>query len=113
MWENGSESENAIRENETMRPSNSYLSAACAFVLVSPGFAIAQQTCESLKDLKLDHATVVTAAAQEPAPLKMPPGTPFKVSDFTVPRHCEVTAIARPTSDSEIDFTLWLPPKDV
>ena len=108
------ESENAIRENETMRQWNGFLSAACAFVLASPGFAIAQQACESLKDLKLDHATVVTAAAQEQAPLKASPGTPFKVPpDFTVPRHCEVTAIARPTADSEIDFTLWLPPKEV
>jgi feruloyl esterase len=105
--------ENEIRENDTMRPLNTFLSAACAFVLASPGLTIAQQTCESLKDLKLDHATVVSAAAQEPAPLKAPPGTPFKVPDFTIPRHCEVTAIARPTVDSEIDFTLWLPPKDV
>src|SRR5580658_51118 len=107
------ESENATRENETMCPRNGFLTAACAFVLASPGSAIAQQTCESLKDLKLDHAMVVTALAQEPAPLKASPDTPFKVPDFTVPRHCEVTAIARPTADSEIGFTLWLPPKDV
>ncbi|MGA8727493.1 MAG: tannase/feruloyl esterase family alpha/beta hydrolase, partial [Terracidiphilus sp.] len=95
-----------------MRPWNGFLSAACAFVLASPGFAIAQQTCESLKDLKLDHAVVVTAVALETAPLKMPPGAVSKVPDVPVPRHCEVTAIARPTTDSEIDFTLWLPPKD-
>src|SRR5579863_1134006 len=72
----------------------------------------AQQACESLKSLKLDHATVVTAASMEAAPLKQPPGMPFKVPDETVPLHCEVTGVARPTSDSEIAITVWLPPKE-
>jgi hypothetical protein len=81
-------------------------------MIASPSFAIAQQACEALKDIKLDHATVVSAVSQEPAPLKQPPGIPYKVPDITVPRHCEVSGVARPTSDSEIEFTLWLPPRE-
>lgn len=72
----------------------------------------AQMTCEALKDVKLDHATVVSAVAQEPAPLKQAPGVPLKVPDIRVPAHCEVTGIARPTVDSEITFLLLLPPRE-
>jgi feruloyl esterase len=78
--------------------------------MASPGLVLAQQSCEALKDLKLEYAIIVSATSQERAPLKQPPGIPFKVPDVTVPRHCEVRAIARPTSDSEIGFTVWLPP---
>jgi hypothetical protein len=88
------------------------LALAGGALMVAASSAAAQQACESLKNLKLDHATVVTAALMEPAPLKQPPGVPFKVPNVTVPRHCEVTGVARPTSDSEIDITLWLPPAE-
>ena len=86
--------------------------AGCVVLLGNSRSAIAQQPCETLKNLKLDHATVVTAVSMEPAPLKQPPGIPIKVPDVTVPGHCEVTGVARPTSDSEINFILWLPPKE-
>jgi hypothetical protein len=85
--------------------------AGCALIMAGTS-AMSQPACENLKNLKLDHATVATAASMEPAPLKQPPGMPFKVPDVTVPLHCEVTGVARPTSDSEIDITLWLPPKE-
>jgi feruloyl esterase len=86
-----------------------FLFALYTFVMASPGLVLAQQNCEALKDLKLEHAVVVSATLQEPAPLELPPGFPLKVPDVNVPRHCEVRAIARPTSDSEIGFTVWLP----
>jgi feruloyl esterase len=85
-----------------MLPRTGFLLALCAFVPVLAIAVSAQQSCEALKDVKLEHAAVVTATLQEAAPLKQTPA-------ITVPRHCEVTAIARPTSDSEIHFTLWLP----
>ena len=72
----------------------------------------AQTACEALKDAKLDHASVVSAVIQEAALLKQPPGVPFKIPDIRVPWHCEVTGIARPTTDSEITFLLWLPAKE-
>jgi len=86
--------------------------AACALLITISQSTLAQQPCEALKDLKLDHATVVTARSEQPTPLKQPPGMPFKVPDVTVPLHCEVSGVARPTSDSEINFTIWLPPKE-
>ncbi len=91
--------------------SRHFVVAACA-LLMAGASSPAQQACENLKNLKLDHATVVTAASMEPGPLKQPAGMPFKVPDVTVPLHCEVTGVARPTSDSEIDITLWLPPQE-
>ena len=87
--------------------------AACALILTAPTLAGAAQVCEGLKDLKLDHAIEVSAAWVEPAPLKQPSGRPNEAPKVKVPRHCEVAVIARPTSDSEINFLLWLPPQDV
>jgi feruloyl esterase len=83
-----------------------------ALAIVHGGIATAQQSCEKLKDLKVDHVSIVTAMPIAPGPLKPAPGIPFKLPEVTVPRHCEVTGIARPTSDSEIGFTLWLPPAE-
>lgn len=91
---------------------NGLVIAGFALMIAGPRFALSQLTCEKLKDLKLDRATVVTSTETTPGPLKAPPGFPVKMPDVTVPQHCEVTAIARPTSDSEINFTLWLPPKE-
>jgi feruloyl esterase len=96
-----------------MRLQSFLVRAGCTLIVAGANYAIAQQTCEGLKNLKLDHATVVSAVSVEPAPLKQPSGVPFKVPNVTVPRHCEVFGVARPTSDSEIDFTIWLPPQDV
>ncbi len=82
-----------------------------ALAIGAPGGAlIAQQTCESLTALKLDRAAVTSAAMLDAAPLKPPPNAYFKLPPVTVPQHCEVKGVARPTSDSEINFELWLPP---
>src|ERR1700729_4272582 len=56
---------------------------------------MAQQPCESLASLKLAHTTVTSATSA--------------AATANVPAHCAVQAIARPTSDSEIRFELWLP----
>jgi len=86
--------------------------AVCGVMVLGSSFAMAQTSCADLKNLKLDHATIVSAIAVESGPLKQPPDMPSKVPNVTVPQHCEVNGVARPTSDSEIDFTLWLPPGD-
>ena len=99
-------------KGEAMLVRNPMVLATCV-LLASPTFAVAAQVCEGLKDLKLDHATVISAAWVEPAPLKQTPGLPFEVPKVNVPRHCEVIGIARPTSDSGIGFVLWLPPQDL
>lgn len=80
--------------------------------MAGAGVAVADEACEGLKNLTIDHVTIVSAVSAEAAPLKQPPGMPFKVPEVTVPPHCDVSGVARPTSDSEIGFTLWLPPAD-
>jgi len=58
----------------------------------------AQQPCESLMKLALPHATVTSAAVV--------------AATAEIPSHCDVKASARPTSDSEINFEVWLPSSD-
>ena len=83
-----------------------------AFILSGCCLVTAAQTCEGLKNLKLDHAEITSAVSAEAGPLKQPAGSPFKVPDVKIPAHCEVTGVARPTADSEIGFALWLPAPD-
>src|SRR5580692_3821486 len=64
-----------------------------ASALAWPAFA--QQTCESLTSLKLSHTTVSAATTA--------------AATSNIPAHCAIQATARPTSDSEIKFELWLP----
>src|SRR5580700_2395510 len=70
------------------------LSASLVFAIAARLFA--QQPCEGLTKLNLPHTTVTSAASVAATP--------------TIPAHCDVKATARPTSDSEINFELWLPP---
>jgi feruloyl esterase len=95
-----------------MRLWNGLGTGLIALIIASSNFVKAQPACEALKDIKLDHATVVSAVSQEAGPLKPAAGIPVKVPEVTVPKHCEVSGVARPTSDSEIKFTLWLPPRE-
>ena len=83
---------------------------AFSWIAVTPGLLAAQQACEDLKKLALDHVTITSAVPVEAGPLKQPAGAPVRQPDVTVPSHCEVAGVARPTSDSEIGFLLWLPP---
>jgi feruloyl esterase len=76
----------------------------------APAILEAQQSCESLTAVRLDHAQVLSAANIPAAPLKTPPASPFPLPAVTVPAHCEVKAVARPSADSEIQFEIWLPP---
>ncbi len=68
--------------------------------------ALAQGTCEKLKDLQL-RGTTVTAAEDVPSgSFKLPPGlTP----SIDVPAFCRVRGEIKPTTDSLIKFEVWLP----
>jgi len=58
----------------------------------------AQQPCDNLTKLVLPHTTVTSAV--------------IVAGTAEIPAHCDVKATARPTSDSEIKFEVWLPPSD-
>ena len=96
-----------------MRFQTACLKAGCALVLACSTCALAQSSCDNLRNLKLEHASVIAAKWVEAGPLKVPAGSWGTSQEVPVPRHCELTAVSRPTSDSEIDFLVWLPaPED-
>ena len=79
-----------------------FVRASLIVVLGAPGgMILAQQSCESLTGLRLDHATIISAVSVDEAELKKPP--------VTVRAHCDLKGVARPSSDSEINFELWMP----
>jgi len=80
------------------------LLTVCAAGLI-PAAASAAQPCSSLASLPLPNNTTITLAAPVPAG----PFTPPDFSTVTVPAFCRVSGVARPTSDSEIKFEVWLP----
>ena len=81
-----------------------------AAILFGSHAAYAQQSCESLVNLKLPSTLIASAAsvAERAAPAPAAPGAP-PASPGAVPAHCEVRGVIRPSRDSEIKFALWLP----
>ena len=69
--------------------------------------ALAQQPCESLKGLKFHNASITSAVLVPERAAAGAPGMPVPAGNL--PEHCVVLAIAKPTSDSEIGFEIWLP----
>jgi pimeloyl-ACP methyl ester carboxylesterase len=69
----------------------------------------AQTSCEALANLTLTNATITSAASVAAGSYKPPaaPGLPAPTKDL--PAFCRVAGVAKPTSDSEIRFEVWLP----
>jgi len=65
----------------------------------------AQQTCQGLTSLALEHATITSATAVPEGPV----GGGRGGAPVVAAAHCAVQGIIRPTKDSEIHFELWLP----
>jgi len=72
--------------------------------------AFAQNPCESLKELKLTNVLIDSASIVPEGAAKVSPGN--STLRKLVPEHCAIQAIAKPTSDSEIHFEVWLPVKN-
>ena len=87
--------------------------AAFSSLVLTFAAARAQNPCEALKDLKFDHSQVTAAKWSEAGPVNVPMGFPPKDQAIPAVRHCEVSLVSRPTTDSEIGILLWLPaPED-
>ena len=82
-----------------------FLSLGCASVFTVMTSAAAATPCSSLSTLSLPNNTIITLAAPVPAGQFTPPD----FATVKVPAFCRVSGIARPTSDSEIKFEVWLP----
>ena len=80
-----------------------------AVLALFPCAALAQTPCEKLADVTLTNATVTSATSVAAGSYKPPagPGQPAPSADL--PAFCRVAGIAKPTSDSEIHFEVWLP----
>ena len=86
---------------------------SCLFVLVgvalAPAPTAAQKSCESLTTLALANTTITSATSVAAGAFKPPAGPGQPAPTEPLPAFCRVAGIARPTSDSEIRFELWLP----
>lgn len=83
-----------------------------AVLLIDIASARAAATCEDLVSLKLPDTTITLAQSvaagaftPPPDPFAFPPAVPFK----DVPAFCRVTGVIKPTSDSNIQFEVWMP----
>jgi len=74
-----------------------------------PARITAQTSCEALAKLTLTDATITSATSVAAGSYKPPalPGLPPPTK--ALPAFCRVAGIAKPTSDSEIHFEVWLP----
>lgn len=79
--------------------------ALTSLALAQPGGG--DRKCESLAELKLAHASIVSAKTMAAGPV--PLMTVLGPRSFDVPARCEVRGISRPSADSEIVFEVWLP----
>ena len=64
--------------------------------------------CASLAALTIPSVTIRSATAMPSGPFT-PPGSR---QEIPLPAFCRVEAVARPTSDSEIKFEVWIPPAE-
>jgi hypothetical protein len=73
-------------------------------------------TCESLSDLKLENTTI-TSARVVSAGMFAPPGSTTQQSGgltaySKLPAFCRVQGVVKPSSDSHVEFEVWLPASD-
>jgi len=79
-----------------------------ALLYAAPLFAQTTQSCEGLKSLSLQNATV-TAAAVITGSFTPPGATNPNAAIANLPALCRVAVTLKPTSDSDIKTEFWLP----
>jgi len=84
--------------------------AGLVFLCVSSAPLFADQTCQGLMSLALEHASITSASDVPEGPVSGGGrgGAPL-TGPMIAPAHCAVQGIIRPTKDSEIHFELWIP----
>lgn len=86
-----------------------FLFALFTMTVLNPGQAFAQSSCDKLASLTLTNATITSATTVEAGTYKPLSGPVDAPPRSDIPAFCRVSGIAKPTSDSEIKFELWLP----
>jgi hypothetical protein len=74
-------------------------------------------SCSKLTDLKLPHTTVTVARIVPAGGFTMPPDSSPPASDFftafkELRAFCRVEGVVQPSTDSHIEFEVWLPQSD-
>ncbi len=74
---------------------------------------LAAATCDSLADLKLANTTITSAKTIAAGAFTLPPGVPVSPSSAAsfkkLPDFCRVEGVLQPSTDSHIEFEVWLP----
>ncbi|HKV05606.1 MAG TPA: tannase/feruloyl esterase family alpha/beta hydrolase [Candidatus Acidoferrales bacterium] len=83
-----------------------------AVLFLAPAPAAAQQSCESLASLSLTNATITSATSVAAGGFRPPAGAGQPAPTANLPAFCRVAGVAKPSSDSEIKFEVWLPASD-
>jgi hypothetical protein len=71
----------------------------------------APATCDGLTSIKLSGATVTTAQMVAPGAVTLPTGVPSGRIYKELPEFCRVAGVIEPSSDSHIEFEVWMPPQ--
>jgi feruloyl esterase len=95
---------------EAPRMTKRFLCVSLAFLLTALDHSsFAQQSCEKLKDLHLPKVEITSATLVQAGSFASSLPTVAGRPAVVLAAHCEVKAVARPTSDSEIGIEVWLP----
>ncbi len=84
----------------------------CLVLLIAaflPVTTSGQTSCEAIANLTLTNATITSATSVATGAYKPPAAPGLPAPSRELPAFCRVAGIARPTSDSEIHFEVWLP----
>ncbi len=92
----------------------SYISALfvgiAAVIAVTPPGAVAQTSCEKLKELKISDAKIISAESVAAGALSLPPAPGVPAPSLAdTPAFCRVKGTLQPTDDSSIGFEVWMP----
>jgi feruloyl esterase len=77
------------------------------FYAMTPAVS-AGTACDTLGALTIPNVSIRSATAVPAGPFTLPGSR----QEITLPAFCRVEAVARPTSDSEIKFEVWIPPAE-
>jgi feruloyl esterase len=89
---------------------NRFVYISLTFLIMAPGqSSFAQRSCEALKDLHLPKVEITSATLVQAGSFRSSGPTVAGNDTVVLAAHCEVKAVARPTSDSEIGIEIWLP----
>ncbi len=87
--------------------------AALAAIALGAIPVSATSSCEALVNLSLPHAVVTAAQSVTGGTFNTPPGcttgSPGCTTNTALPEFCRVAGTATPTSDSIINFEVWIP----